>query len=49
MTISYMDKIVKYQVSLTLKDRALTISDIGNRQYKDELYQMALKLLVELR
>ena len=48
MTISEMDKVVKHQVQLSLKDRDLTARDIGTKQYQKELYEMALKLLVEL-
>lgn len=49
MTISQMDKVVKHQVLLSLNNRDLTIQDIGTNQYQKELYNMALKLLVELK
>ena len=48
MTISEMKKIIEHQVSLSLQERSLTKSDVGTKQYKEELYDMAIKILVEL-
>jgi len=48
MTISDMKKIIEHQVLLSLQERDLTKNDIGIKQYKDELYEMAIKMLVEL-
>jgi hypothetical protein len=48
MTISAMKKIIEHQVNLSLQDRSLTKSDIGTKQYQQELYEMAIKMLVEL-
>ena len=49
MTKQEMKNIVEHLVLLSLEERNMTISDIGTKQYKDELYDMAIKLLVELR
>ena len=49
MTYEQMDKIVKHQLQMSLDKRELTINDIGTIQYKDELYQMAINLLIELK
>jgi hypothetical protein len=48
MPIDRMKKVVEYQVYLDLRDRGLTVDDIGPRQYQKELYNMAIRLLVEL-
>lgn len=48
MTIKEMKKIVSHQVELSLTERDLSRSDIGEKQYNNELYDMAIKMLVEL-
>ena len=48
MTIIDMKKVIEHQVKLSLRDRQLTKSDVGTKQYQSELYDMAVKMLVEL-
>jgi len=49
VTIIEMGKIVEHQVRLDLSKRGLSKHSLKLYEYNYELYQMALKLLVELR
>ena len=48
MTEKQMKSIVEHQVLLTLNERELSFQDIGRKQYMQELYDMAIKMLVEV-
>jgi hypothetical protein len=44
-----MQKIVEHQVYMELKDQGILISDLKDLEYLKLLYNMAIKLLVELK
>ena len=49
MNIKDMDNIIRNQVSIELSEKGMTLVQLKEFEKYKELYEMALKLLVELR